>query len=100
MGKKDSKGFERPHAEKACSNTEACETRWQCSPWSVCQSGCGTSKQTRTCNCWRSDGTNSVDGQNCKAKGLVKPSELKTCTSFEHCNYMWHIGGQNAAAPQ
>jgi len=90
-GSPDSHGLQRPEATMACTNDEACVTRWQCSAYGACESGCGTSKKTRSCMCWRSDGVNGLDASVCEAKGLARPTESEDCKNFDHCQFMWHV---------
>lgn len=96
-GAPDSHGFLKPQDAMACTNDEACVTRWQCSSWSACESGCGTSKKTRSCNCWRSDGVNGADPSLCLEKGLEMPNEEMECKSFDKCKFMWHVADDEPA---
>jgi hypothetical protein len=50
----------KPNEEEAC-NTQACTYDWQTSAWSGCTATCGGGTQTRTTNCYRSDGVAMSD---------------------------------------
>jgi hypothetical protein len=87
----DSCGGLRPSQTKYCQNFETCTCSWECDNWGECAKDCGTSTKTRNCNCYRSDGTNGVDGACCVRDQGKSPELTATCTNYDKCNYRWHI---------
>ena len=79
-------GVVKPATSQACTDTSTCTYGWMPSSWGACGTTCGTSVQTRSLYCQRSDGAPVVDSL-CQA--VAKPLTTQGCNDTSACTYQW-----------
>ncbi len=78
-------GSSRPAASQGCADYSTCTFSWMTGSYGACVPACGTSTQSRSVWCERSDGT-PVAEENCTA---AKPAVSTACTDFGACTFSW-----------
>ncbi|XP_055713479.1 A disintegrin and metalloproteinase with thrombospondin motifs 20 isoform X2 [Phlebotomus papatasi] len=70
--------FKRP--TRPCK--KLCQFRWETSPWTKCNAGCGTGFALRNVTC-----TNGRVISQTECSGIPKPSNAKPCEGKSHCTW-------------
>ncbi|WP_422513524.1 thrombospondin type-1 domain-containing protein [Sphingomonas sp. 3-13AW] len=76
-------GSGKPAVTQAATNYSACSFKWAYSGWTTTSQTCGTTVQSRTVWCQRSDGTTVADS-NC---GSGKPGATQSLADYSTCTY-------------
>jgi hypothetical protein len=85
----------KPDASKATTDYSTCSYSWQTGAYTAPSTTCGTSTQTRSVTCQRSDGQTVADASCTTAK----PETSQTTAQTSGCTYDWSPGAWGAAAP-
>jgi hypothetical protein len=78
----------RPAATEDSHQISGCTHSWSEGAWSSPVPACGSSSQTRTVTCRRSDGQD-VDPSNCTGEA---PATRQAATDHSACTYSWTVG--------
>lgn len=88
---------DKPETSKAINDYQTCSFSWNVGEFPAPSSTCGTTTQTRSVSCLRSDGQTVDDGQ-CSGQG-DKPVTSETTTQTSTCTYAWSPEAWGAATP-
>jgi len=84
----------RPAAQQAATDYSTCSYSWSVGAFGAQSTTCGSSTQTRSVTCLRSDGTTVADGS-CASAGS-KPSTTQTSYQTSGCGRSWTAGAWSA----
>lgn len=87
---------EKPKTTQAASDFSTCTYHWEADLFPEPTNKCGTSTQTRTVTCMRSDGNPAASQALCTE---TKPETSETTTQTSGCAYSWDAGPFGDAAP-
>lgn len=82
----------KPTASQTSYQTSGCGYQWQTGSFAPVAPACGSTTQTRTVTCQRSDGQ-QVEDKQCAAQ---KPDTEKQTTDYGACTYIWNVGSYSA----
>lgn len=81
----------RPDASKTEEVVGGCGYGWKTGDWGANAPACGSSVQTRSVTCQRSDGSTASDGM-CASAG-PRPTDHQATTDYSTCTYGWSATG-------
>lgn len=89
-------GGTKPDATQPATSYSACTFAWTIGDYSDPSTTCGTSTQTRSVTCQRSDGTVAANEGSC---ATTKPSTTQTTSQISGCSYAWTASGFGSPVP-
>lgn len=87
----------KPDATQGSYQTSGCGYQWSTGGWSAVAPGCGSTTQSRSVSCVRSD-AQTVDDAYCADVG-AKPSSTQPASDYSQCSYDWIVGSYGDWTP-